>query len=160
MWFFELSIFLSHYILHIFEKSSMMNLLLYIHVINFIFFCLQRARIYWNYFTSTSFQIFWGNSHHNEIDFHTPTFRISSWSTVFSISFKIMQNKNWRWISVLRHSSCFKGAGGGSRYDPSWKLILWCFLKEESEIYRLLFTASKNIDPSQSYCWSKVSAYV
>ena len=52
----------------------------------------------------------------------------------------------------------FKGAG--SRYDPSWKLILWCFLKEGNEIYQLLFTASKNIDPSQSYPWSKVSAYV
>ena len=49
---------------------------------------------------------------------------------------------------------------GGSPYDPSWKLILWCFLKERNEIYQLLFTSSKNIYHSQSYRWSKVSAYV
>ena len=35
-----------------------------------------------------------------------------------------------------------KGAGG-STCGRSWKSILWCFLKEESEIYQLLFTSSK-----------------
>ena len=40
---------------------------------------------------------------------------------------------------------------GGSSYGRSWKLILYCFLIDESEIYQLLFTSSKNIDPDQSY---------
>ena len=30
---------------------------------------------------------------------------------------------------------------GGSQYDPSCKLILWCFLKEGNDIYQLLFTS-------------------
>ena len=38
--------------------------------------------------------------------------------------------------------------------------FIYCFLIEESEIYQLLFTSSKNIDPSQSYRWSNISAYV
>ena len=49
---------------------------------------------------------------------------------------------------------------GGSQGDKSSKLILWCFLKEESKMYQLLFTLSKNIDPSQRYGRLKVSAYV
>jgi hypothetical protein len=49
---------------------------------------------------------------------------------------------------------------GGSQGDGSSKLILLCFLKEESERYLLFFTSSKNIDPSQSYGRLKVSAYV
>ena len=49
---------------------------------------------------------------------------------------------------------------GRSRYDPSSKLILWCFLKEGNDIYQLLFTSLKNIDPSRSYRKLKVSAYV
>ena len=50
---------------------------------------------------------------------------------------------------------------GGSTYGLSWKLILYCFLKEESEIYHVsaAFYFIKNIDPRQSYCWLKVSAY-
>ena len=41
--------------------------------------------------------------------------------------------------------------GRGSQPDGSWKLISWCFLTESNEIYQLLFTSSKNIDPNQSY---------
>ena len=41
--------------------------------------------------------------------------------------------------------------GRGSQYGGLWKLVLWCFLTEYNEIYQLLFTASKNIDPNQSY---------
>jgi hypothetical protein len=32
-------------------------------------------------------------------------------------------------------------------------------LSERGDRYQLLFTSSKNIDPSQSYGWLKVSAY-
>ena len=57
------------------------------------------------------------------------------------------------------HVNFIKGAGG-SQGDKSSKLILWCFLREESKMYQLLFTLSKNIDPSQRYGRLKVSAYV
>ena len=68
-------------------------------------------------------------------------------------------------IQVVRLSAtfnfCFLLRGpGGSSSGRSWKSILWCFLKEESDTYQLLFTSSKNIDPSQSYGQLKVSAYV
>ena len=49
---------------------------------------------------------------------------------------------------------------GGSKSGGSWKLVLWCFLTEDNEIYRLLFTSSKNIDPNQSYRRQKVGAHV
>ena len=53
-----------------------------------------------------------------------------------------------------------KGAGGGSQSGGSWKLILWCCLTEVSEMYQMLLTSSKNIDPSPSYDRLKVSAHV
>ena len=34
-----------------------------------------------------------------------------------------------------------RGPGGGSRFDPSWKFILCCFLIEGNDFYQLLFTS-------------------
>ena len=43
------------------------------------------------------------------------------------------------------------GGGGRSKSGGSWNLVLWSFLTEDNEIYQLLFTSSKNVDPNQSY---------
>ena len=65
---------------------------------------------------------------------------------------KILQHCDTQWkyqiFTILR---CLKG-GRGSQIGGSWKLVSWCFLTEYNEIYQLLFTSSKNIDPKQSYC--------
>ena len=54
-----------------------------------------------------------------------------------------------------------RGPGGPNLMDPGNRFCeLWSFPKEESEIYQLLFTSSKNIDHSQSYHRLKVSAHV
>ena len=46
-----------------------------------------------------------------------------------------------------------KGAGGGSKYDQSWKFNFIIFSKrgeEDLPEYQMLFTSSLNIDPDQS----------
>ena len=54
----------------------------------------------------------------------------------------------------------FLGGGAGGPDMTNQKLIICCFLKEENQIYLLVFTSSKNIDRSQGYRWSKVSVFV
>ena len=44
------------------------------------------------------------------------------------------------------------GLGGLNLVDHG-NLFLWCFLTDYNEIYQLLFTSSKNIDPYQSCRW-------
>ena len=62
---------------------------------------------------------------------------------------------SWRAGAVKK----FKGAGGEEfQSGGSWKLVLRCFLTEDNDIYQLLFTSSKNIEPN--YRRLKVGAHV
>ena len=51
-----------------------------------------------------------------------------------------------------------KGAGVFMNFFRKW--TFWLFLIEGNDIFQMLFVPWKNIVPSRSYRWSKVSAYV
>ena len=47
--------------------------------------------------------------------------------------------------------------GPGSKSGGSWKLVFRCFLTEDSEIYQLLFTLSKILNPTKIIAGRKLA---
>ena len=57
---------------------------------------------------------------------------------------------------ILASEATIKGAGGG----PRPKIIFNVIFVEGRQSYQMLFTGSKNIDPSRIYCIFKIAKYI
>ena len=75
---------------------------------------------------------------------------------------RIIYKKNlidYKLISmVLNFFTLFKGAGGGGVPRP--KIIFNVIFVEGRQSYQMLFTGSKNIDPSRIYRIFKIAKYI
>ena len=68
-----------------------------------------------------------------------------------------------RFLDVLESQwqiGCFKGAGGGSPTFGWPKNVFTAIFVEGKQGYQILFTGSKNIDPSPSYRVLKIAKYI